>query len=171
MRAWLLSVCLLAVPAAGCALEGGQLAVSSPTIQSGEPIPRQHTCDENARSPPIEVENLPPGTETVMLVMTDRTGEAPSVGWILWNIEPGPGYVQVPEGQTPSGASVGSNSEGARGYAGPCPPSGSEHSYRFSAYALDKALSVEDGASLDEVQDRRSGHVVAEGHLVAPYAR
>lgn len=177
MRAWLLTFLLLAVPLAGCTLEGDglwapeRLTVSSPTIQPGEMIPQQHACDGDDRSPPLSIGDLPPATETVAIVMVDRTGEAPPVGWVMWNIPTGPGYVDIPEDQVPHGATVGENSEGDTSYAGPCPPSGQEHTYRVTVYAVDRSLPIDQGASWEELEDHLDGHAIAQGHISAPYAR
>lgn len=170
MRAWILLVPLLTLPLAGCTVGAG-LTVSSPTVQPGEPIPPQHTCDQNDRSPPLDVGSIPAEAKTLAIAMTDRTGEAPSVGWVVWNIQAGPGSVQVPEDRVPAGASVGTNSKGEQAYAGPCPPSGSEHTYRFTAYAVDRTLSLEDEATLEELKHRLEDRVLARGHLSAPSSR
>ncbi len=170
MRAWVLLVLVACAGTAGCALDG--LVVSSPTVEEDSPFPRPHTCDENDRSPALEVGQLPSGTETVTVALTDLTGQAPEVGWIVWNIPAGPGSAHVPEGSVPDEARMGTNSEGALGYAGPCPPSGGgEHAYRFTAYALDRSLEIEEGATWEQVQASMEERVLAQGHLTASYSR
>lgn len=177
MRAWLLALLAMTVPLTGCAFEGDgpwapeRLTVESATIQSGELMPQQHACDGDDRSPPLSVGDLPPATETIAVVMVDRTSDAPTVGWVVWNIPPGPGYVDIPEDQVPQAASMGENSEGDTAYAGPCPPSGQEHTYRFTVYAVDRSIPLDQGASWEALEDRLGGHAIAKGHISAPYTR
>jgi Raf kinase inhibitor-like YbhB/YbcL family protein len=74
-------------------------------------------------------------------------------------------------GKLASGALQGKNGFGEIGYAGPCPPSGSPHHYRFTLYALDKSLSLAAGASKEQVLEAMQGHVLAESQLIYIYQR
>lgn len=177
MRAWLLTLLLLTVPLAGCTFDGDglwapeRLTLTSATVQPGGTIPQQHTCDGADRSPPLSVGDLPPATETVAVVMMDQTGQAPEIGWVMWNVPTGPGYVDIPEDRVPHGASMGENSQSESTYAGPCPPAGEEHTYRVTAYAVDRSLTLDTGAPWEDVEDRLDGRAIAQGQILAPYAR
>ncbi len=177
MRPLLVACILMAVPLSGCALENGdlwapdRLTVTSPTIQNEGEFPQQHACDGADRSPGLSVGDLPPGTQTVAVVLKDVSGNAPSVGWVMWNVPTGPTYVDIPEDRTPHQADVGTNSEGTMAYAGPCPPAGQEHTYRFTVYAVDRALNLDSGSTWDALEEHLQGRVIAQGHLSATYAR
>lgn len=180
MRPWPLVLVLLAAPLAGCASENvsrfdapRSLAVTSPTLTAGEPIPREHTCDGPNRSPQIDVTGIPGGAETIALTVTDPDApSAPFTHWVLWNVPASGGAVTFPEGQAPQKAVVGTNTAGSVGYTGPCPPKEDRaHRYRFTAYALDRALDLEQGARRGELLSAMKGHVLAWGRLQATYDR
>lgn len=179
MRRWWLAVALLLAPLSGCAAEDGSsgpsaLSVSSPTIQPGEPIPQEYTCDGANRSPAFDVTGLPDGTETVALIVDDpdAPGDEPFVHWLVWNVPASGGTAQLPEGSAPDQAVEGTNDADSVGYSGPCPPSeDGAHTYRFTAYALDRSLETEEGATRDALESAMDGHVLDQARLSAPYDR
>ncbi len=86
------------------------------------------------------------------------------------------GAQSLPEGvakteRPESGGIQGSTDFGDIGYGGPCPPPGGPHRYRFILYALDGQLSLEPGASKQQVLDAVEGHVLGEAQLVGTYQR
>lgn len=180
MRRWTLALLLVLAPLAGCT-DGGpgqdapaSLSVASATIQPGEPIPTQHTCDGANRSPALDVTDLPEGTQTVALIVDDPDAPTaePFVHWLAWNVPASGGTASLPEGGTPSGTVEGANGADGTGYTGPCPPrEDGAHTYRFTAYAVDRSLPLEEGASRGALEDALSGHVLATGRLSATYDR
>jgi Raf kinase inhibitor-like YbhB/YbcL family protein len=65
----------------------------------------------------------------------------------------------------------GANQRGTADYIGPCPPPGSDpHHYGFTLYALSKPLSLESGASLEDLEAALQGKVIARDKLVGTYA-
>ncbi len=178
MRAWLLAIALLAAPVTGCATDGGQgsgeVSVTSAVLQPGEPIPREYTCDGANRSPPTDVTGLPGGTETVALIVDDPDAprDEPFVHWLVWNVPASGGTAQFPEGSVPQQAVEGTNDADSVGYTGPCPPSqDGAHTYRFTAYALDRSLDTGEGAARDALESAMDGHVLDQGRLSATYDR
>lgn len=183
MRRWWLALALLLVPLSGCAAGNGPsapstLSVSSPTIQPSEPIPREHTCDHGAsdmgRSPALDVTGVPDGTQTVALIVDDPDAprDEPFVHWLVWNAPASGGTVSFPEGSAPSQAAEGENDAGSVGYTGPCPPQGDgAHTYRFTAYAVDRSLDLEPGSARQALETAMEGHVLSTGRLSATYDR
>ena len=57
------------------------------------------------------------------------------------------------------------------GYAGPKPPPGKPHRYRFHVYALDQRADWPPGMSRMEFETAIRGHALAEGVLEAVYGR
>lgn len=182
MRAWLIATLLLAAPLAGCADGGGggslegapkTLEVTSPTIQPGEAIPKEHTCDGPNRSPALDITDLPPATESVVVIVDDP--DAPGIvftHWTAWNLTASGGIVTLPEGDVPDGAIQGKNSAGETIYTGPCPPrDDGPHTYRFKAYAVDKAIELDEGNQRSNLESAMRDHVLAWGELTAPYDR
>src|SRR5262245_16092617 len=119
----------------------GTLTVGSPEFAYEDFIPSRYTCEGDNVNPPLTINNIPPGTKSLALIVDDP--DAPSgtfIHWLIWNISP----VDVILENTAPGVE-GTNSFGADHYKGPCPPTGT-HRYFFKVYALDKMLDVEKGA-------------------------
>jgi Raf kinase inhibitor-like YbhB/YbcL family protein len=125
-------------PAAGPA----KFAVSSPAFADNAQVPVEYSCKGRNVPPPLRWQNVPPGTESLALVVDDP--DAPAglyVHWVVTGIPPS--TTELGEGPLPGGASVSLNSSGKAEYFGPCPPAGSGvHHYRFQLYALNKPLTL-----------------------------
>jgi len=151
------------------------LQVESSAFQAGESIPKRYTCDGEDLSPPLSWSELPPGTESLVLIADDP--DAP-VGtwdhWLLFNIPAGARALHetVPATLVVEGVGVQGNNGWHRvGYGGPCPPSGPAHRYFFRLYALDSVLELGPGANRKEVEGAMQGHILAQGELVGRYGR
>jgi hypothetical protein len=55
-----------------------------------------------------------------------------------------PAIRSILDGQVPQGARQWPNAFGEQGWNGPCPPPGSQHTYRFVLHALNQRLEVGD---------------------------
>jgi len=143
---------MIAVGAVGCAPtepdlpdEGEMtLSLSSPAFQEGEDIPITYTCDGQDISPPLTWGEPPPETQSFTVTTLNELA---------------------------NGALQGQNGFGTIGYGGPCPPAGHGHHYRFTIYALDRALDLVAGASRKQVIDAITGHILAWGQLTGMYQR
>ncbi|TGC11318.1 YbhB/YbcL family Raf kinase inhibitor-like protein [Methanolobus halotolerans] len=129
-------------------------------------IPAKYTCDGQNVNPPFEFEEVPGGTQSLVLIVTDP--DAPSgnfVHWAVWNIMPESG---IDENSVPG--IVGRNSYGKSSYTGPCPSSGT-HGYLFRIFALDTELGLESGSKIDELEAAMQGHVLSDGQITGRYGR
>lgn len=143
-----------------------QLTISTPALQQGRDIAVKYTCDDEGINPPLEIGNLPHGTQTLALIMEDPDAPGGTYDhWIEWNIPPAP---LIEENSNP-GIS-GTNSAGKTGYHPPCPPHGS-HRYYFHVFALDTELQLEPGATRLALQGAMQGHILAKGTLMGKYKR
>jgi len=152
-------------------------SLTSSKFLEGERIPRKYTCDGDNLSPPLTFGCVPEETKSLALIMEDSDlprAVYPDGGvfdhWILFNIPSG--TADLVEG-TSIGIG-GSHSGGKIGYTGPCPPAQyepKEHRYFFHVYALDAALSLEDGATKSQVLSAMDGHILAAAELMGRYAR
>jgi len=143
-----------------------QLNITSDAFIQGATIPRRYTCDGVNINPPFEVYNIPAGTQTIAIIMEDP--DAPQgtfTHWLAWNLPPD---ISIPEGRKHQMSGI--NSAGTAGYYGPCPPSG-VHRYYFNIYALDAALSLENGAGRAALEMEIEKHVLAAGSLMGLYQR
>ncbi|KXA99895.1 hypothetical protein AKJ42_02250 [candidate division MSBL1 archaeon SCGC-AAA261C02] len=153
------------------------MKLSSSAFENGKEIPSKYTCEGDDVSPPLSIEEVDPGTESLALVVDDP--DAPGRvfdHWIIWNIPADAD--SIPEGVPPDeivesldGAIQGRNDFGAIGYRGPCPPGGPAHRYRFKLYALDTTLDLKPGSSKEELEAAVEGHVIGEVGLAGKYAR
>ena len=143
------------------------MRLTSTAFEDEGDIPARYTCDGDDISPALAVEDLPPETASLVLVMDDP--DAP-VGtwdhWVEYDIEP---RTEIPEAVGELGT-PGVNSWDRTGYGGPCPPSGT-HRYFFAVYALDAKLGWEPGANKASVLGAIHGHVLAEATLMGLYSR
>ena len=64
--------------------------------------------------------------------------------WAIAGIDPL--ATEIGAGEVPSGAIQGLNSQGSRGYVGPCPPTGSSHNYQFTVHFLAQQTELSDGS-------------------------
>ncbi len=152
-----------------------QFSLISPEFKGGNTIPTKYTCDGEDASPPLTWDDPPEGTRYLALIMDDP--DAP-IGvfthWVLFNLPKD--AAGLPEGLPnqdilEGGGIQGRNGYGQLGYGGPCPPPGPSHIYRFRLYAVDMELSLEAGASKEDVLGAIRGHILAEAELTGRYGR
>jgi len=98
-------------------------------------IPSEFTCDGRNISPQLSWEDVPDGTKSFALAVTDP--DAPGGMWIHWLVYGISKEVrEIAQASLPEGAEEVQNDFGRTRYGGPCPPSGT-HRYFFIIYALD----------------------------------
>ncbi|TCS87248.1 PBP family phospholipid-binding protein [Anseongella ginsenosidimutans] len=134
-------------------------------FKEGEAIPTAHTCLGPNISPPLELKDIPAGTQSLVLIVEDIDA-APKAWthWLVFNIPPGTGHVN--EGKIPSGAIEGLSNNHTFGYEGPCPKyfSGTHH-YWFRLYALDIVLGLPRESEREAVEEKMNGHILEEAVL------
>ncbi|HEV3226531.1 MAG TPA: YbhB/YbcL family Raf kinase inhibitor-like protein [Acidimicrobiales bacterium] len=125
------------------------LTLTSSAFGSGEPIPKQFTCDGAGTSPPLAWGAVPQGTVELAIVVTD----ADANGFVHWAIGGLDTSVQaLAAGAVPDGAVEAKNDAGTTGWSGPCPPKGSAHHYVFTLYALTRPSGLAAGVSGKDAQ-------------------
>ena len=123
------------------------LSLVTPWID-GTPLPERHTCADAGVSPALTWSNVPPGTVELALSVVDLDADQ-FVHWLVYAISPiEPGFA---EGQPPDASFEWPNSTGQTAWSAPCPPTGEEHQYRFTVYALNQQLEAADDAPASEV--------------------
>ncbi|MGH7157817.1 MAG: YbhB/YbcL family Raf kinase inhibitor-like protein [Candidatus Saccharimonadales bacterium] len=140
------------------------MELTSPAFANNSPIPRKYTCKGEGVSPPLTVNGVPAGTQSLMLVVEDP--DAPGgtfTHWTVWNISAATTLVR--EGSVPDSGLQGLNGFNKIGYGAPCPPSGT-HRYFFKLYALNRELALQPGAHAYAVTASLEGHVLARAELV-----
>lgn len=143
-------------------------------FKDGESIPSKYTCDGANETLKLSVEDVPPNTKSLALIMDDpdipdfvkkKFGIKEFDHWILFNIAPNAKEI----GPLTHGVH-GKNSSGENKYTGPCPPD-KEHRYFFRLFALDTMLDLKEGAAKQQVLDAMKGRVLAQAQLIGRYER
>jgi Raf kinase inhibitor-like YbhB/YbcL family protein len=144
----------------------------------------QANPNQPAPSPALSWSQVPPGTQSFVLLMHDPEPAIPAKSskmdvthWLIWNI---PGTATgLPEGVMAGDLPDGSRQVSLRsnGYMGPGAPPGPYHHYTFMLYALDTKLDIPSGAPADAaktrvaIEDAMDGHVLGKAVLVARFHR
>jgi Raf kinase inhibitor-like YbhB/YbcL family protein len=150
------------------------MKLSSPAFCNGAIIPSQHTCEGANINPPLQIDDVPIATKSLVLIMEDP--DVPKSirpdgtwnHWILFNIPPS--AHRIASLQKPEGGISGKTTFGCTGYGGPCPPD-REHRYFFYLYALDQMLPLREGASKQEVLVAMKGHIIDKAELMGRYEK
>jgi Raf kinase inhibitor-like YbhB/YbcL family protein len=121
----------------------GALSVTAPWADGGT-IDGRYTCNGANISPGLSWSIAPAGTAEIAITMSDS--DAPNfVHWAMAGINPD--VTTLAEGVVPPGAIRGVNTSGQLGYTGPCPPSGTTHTYYVTVHYLDQQLDLADGVA------------------------
>jgi Raf kinase inhibitor-like YbhB/YbcL family protein len=152
-----------------------QLTLKSPAFAAGEVIPQKYTGDGDDISPALNWDNVPEGTKSFALILSDP--DAPVGTFIHWVVYDIPAEVRalsegIPRtGILENGARQGVNGFRNIGYNGPKPPPGKPHRYFFRLYALDTVLNSEPGIAAGKLQGLIEGHILAQAELMGIYGR
>ncbi len=140
--------------------------VTSPAFENKESIPKKYTCDGEDVNPPLRIDRIPEGTQSLVLIVDDPDAPMGTYDhWIVWNISPGE---EIEENSVPG--TEGLNDFDRHSYGGPCPPSGT-HRYFFKVYALDSELDLDKNARKGDVEKAMEGHILGKGQIVGLYSR
>ena len=151
-----------------------EIKVTAAAFKEGEFIPKKFSCEGENVSPEISWTGIPAETKSIALICDDP--DAPRGTWVHWVIYNIPANAKglpekVPHTSTlPNGARQGMNDSHELGYDGPCPPGGT-HRYYFKVYALNKALTLESGATKAQLLKAMEGSLIAEGRVMGRYKR
>ena len=154
------------------------MRVTSPAFGNDQAIPAKYAAGGDNISPPLHVEDLPPGTKELALIVEDPDAPRaePFVHWVAYKIPP---VADLPEDlekdqrlSQPIPLMQGRNDRNDIGYVGPYPPPGSgPHHYHFRVFALDRALEVDPAVDHKALRASMAGHVLDSAELVGVYER
>ena len=127
-------------------------------------LPQRYTCHGGGMNPPLEWSGAPADTKSLALVVDDSSAPiTPYMYWLVFDIQPGTTDIQ--ENALPTGAREALNSAGTTAYNAPC-PDGHAHMYRFTVYALNRVLTMANGAPLLEVWNAIAAATIGRGRIV-----
>lgn len=149
--------------------------LSTPAFASGAAIPDPYTCSGVDISPVLSWTDQPAQTTSFALIMDDPDAPAGTwVHWVIWNIAAKTQLLPkdiAKSGTLPGGASQGRNDFGKVGYNGPCPPPGKTHRYFFRLYALDAKLTLQAGATRQQLDSAMKDHIIGKAEHMGTYRR
>ena len=152
--------------------------LSSPSFEPEGEIPLRHTCEGEDLSPQLEWRGVPPGTQSLALIVDDPDApdpQAPQMTWVHWVLYNLPATeTSLEEGveprALPEGTLEGVNDWKRTGYGGPCPPIG-RHRYFHKLYALDTTLGDLGTPSKEDLLRAAEGHILAHAELMGTYKK
>ena len=142
------------------------MKLASPAFNDGERIPEHCTCTGDDVNPALDIEDIPEGTQSLVLTVIDPTSTYGT--WTHWLVYDIPLTNHIAEDSVPG--KEGTNSFKKLEYGGPCPAAGT-HTYVFTLYALDSVLNLPAGVRLDELQFAMDGHIIEKAELKGVYAK
>ncbi|MNE53731.1 putative kinase inhibitor protein [compost metagenome] len=152
------------------------MTLSSAAFPDRGAIPRRYTCEGEDISPPLAWSGVPPGSESLVLIVDDPDAPDPAapkitwVHWLLYNLPPTTGELAEDLQTLPPGTLQGRNDWRKTGYGGPCPPIGT-HRYFHKLYALDCVLADLGRPTKAQLESAMQGHVLAQAELIGTYCK
>jgi Raf kinase inhibitor-like YbhB/YbcL family protein len=154
------------------------LVIKSSAFEPGGEIPARYTCSGDDVSLPLNWENVPATTRSLVLIVDDPDAPDPAapkrvwVHWVLYNIPPDINSLaeHITTATLPAGAIEGMNDWQRTGYGGPCPPVG-RHRYFHKLYALDIVLEGLTRPTKADVETAMQGHIIAQAELVGTFQK
>ena len=142
------------------------LKLTSSAFSEGAEIPRKYGYKNGNEVPPLAINGVPEGTESLTLIMDDPDAMG-AVGkvwvhWVAWNIDP-------TNTELVSLATEGMTDFGEIGYGGPAPPD-KRHTYVFKLYALNCKLELAGGSTKADVEKAMGDHIIEQATLTGTYA-
>lgn len=129
-------------------------------------IPIRYTCRGQNISPPLIFEDIPAGTDSLVLIFEDVDATPdPWTHWMVFNIPTVTHHTT--EGQIPLGGIEGLANNHSLGYEGPCPTyfKGIHH-YWFRLYAISAMLNLPATSEREEVEEAMEGHIIEKTELL-----
>lgn len=169
----------LVVAHPGIALAEARIELTSSAFADRARMPARFTADGDGLSPPLSWGDIPPDTQSLVLIVEDPDAPAPFplVHGLIWRISPAErqfveGAIRADGGGAGHGPDVGRNSYLVEGWLPPDPPTGhGVHDYVFQLFALDVELDIDVNPGRSEIVRAITGHVLGTGLLVGTYSR
>lgn len=139
----------------------------------GKILPEYTGYGENI-SPEFVMENLSTNAKTIAITLEDLSHLIKGfTHWVIWNI-PATNIIRkgIPAGKNVhlyEGAKQGV-AYGLHRYAGPKPPKGKKHLYRFTLYTLDCELGLSPNAMKKAFLKKAEGHILQKGEVTGEFA-
>lgn len=143
-------------------------------MKNGEKFPIENTGRGRDISPEFLMKNLSPRAKTLAVTLEDTKHPLFKnfTHWLIWNI---PASEKI-DGKIPGGKMVPGLGNARQGigyglyrYAGPKPPKGRQHSYRFTVYALDREIDLRFPHTKSRFLRKAKGNIIQQGSIVCDF--
>ena len=143
-------------------------------IKGGEKFPKVNTGRGQDISPEFLIKNLSPCAKTLAIILEDIKHPLFKnfTHWLIWNI---PASEKI-EGAIPGGKIISSLGNARQGigyglyrYAGPKPPRGKQHLYRFTMYALDREIGLTGIPTKSRFMKIAGKYMIQQGSIIGKY--
>lgn len=142
-------------------------------IDNGGKFPIEYTGRGQDISPEFIIKNLSPNAETLAVTLEDSSHPIKDfTHWIIWNI---PAADRIKK-NIPAGKAVpilGNVRQGIgyglHRYAGPKPPKGKKHTYRFTIYSLDCEINMSANSMKRSFLKKAENHIIQKGSIVGKF--
>ena len=143
-------------------------------LKAGGKFPIENTGRGQDVSPEFLVKNLSPAAKTLAVTLEDIRHPLFKnfTHWLIWNI---PATEKI-AGAIPGGRIVPNLGNARQGlgygwykYAGPKPPKGNQHLYRFTIYALDQEIELPFLPTKGRFIKRAKEHIIQQGNIIAEF--
>jgi len=148
------------------------MKINSPSFKHDSVITSKHTCDGESISPALHWEDVPAGTKSLVLIVSNPKppNETPWTHWAIYNLPANCKSLSEDIKELPGEAQFATNSWGKHSYRGPCLPAG-KYQYNFTLYALDGVLDIPTTITREGLIQKMEGHILEEALLVGRYER
>lgn len=142
-------------------------------LENSGKFPIEYTGRGKDISPEIIIHNLSPKAKTIAITLEDTTHIIKDfTHWCIWNIAADNRIEKgIPKGKiVPSlGYAIQGFAYGLHRYAGPKPPKGKMHIYRFTVYSLDCTIELSANKSKKAFLKKAQNHILQAGHLLSEF--
>ena len=142
-------------------------------IENNGKFPLENTGRGQDISPEFFIKNLSSRAKTLAITLEDLSHPIKNfTHWLIWNI---PATNQV-KSRISAGSHVAELGGACQGigygfhrYAGPKPPKGKTHTYRFTVYALDCEIQLSVHSMKRAFLKKAEGHILQKGSMTAKF--
>lgn len=143
-------------------------------MKNGETFPVENTGRGQDRSPEFIIKNLSPHAKTLAIILEDIKHPIFKnfTHWLIFNI---PAREKI-DGAIPGGKIVSGLGNARQGigyglyrYAGPKPPRGKQHLYRFTMYALDREIGLTGIPTKSRFMKIAGKYMIQQGSIIGKY--
>ncbi len=142
-------------------------------MDSGNRFSIEYTGRGQDISPEFVIKNLSPDAKTLAVTLEDLSHPIRDfTHWIIWNI-PAADRINknIPAGRIVPvlGNARQGTGYGLHRYAGPKPPKGKTHTYRFTIYSLDCEINISANSMKRRFLKKAQKHILQKGSIVGEF--